>query len=69
MVDFIGVSRIRELLARRGAARFIEELATEIEADFLRWESIEKSPRHATHSSVGVIELMPDGPVTHEDAA
>jgi len=59
MVDFIGVSRIRELLTRRGTARFIEELAGEIEADFLRWESFDKSPRHATHSSVGVIELMP----------
>jgi len=44
---------------RRGAARFIEELAGEIEADFLRWEAFEKSPRHATHSRVGVIELMP----------
>jgi len=59
MVDFIGVSRVRELLARRGTARFIEELAAEIEADFLRWDTFEKSPRHATHSSVGVIELMP----------
>src|SRR6516162_2360589 len=59
MVDFIGVSRIRELLTRRGTARFIEELAGEIEADFLRWESFDKSPRHATHSPGGVIELMP----------
>ena len=59
MVDFIGVSRVRELLARKGIARFIEELVTEIEADFLRWDAFEKSPRHATHSSVGVIELMP----------
>jgi len=59
MVDFIGVSRIRELLARRGTAGFIEELAAEIEADFLRWDSFDKSPRHASHSSVGVIELMP----------
>src|SRR5690242_1405768 len=59
MVDFIGVSRVRELLARRGTARFIEELAAEVGADFLRWDAFEKSPRHATHSSVGVIELMP----------
>jgi ornithine cyclodeaminase len=59
MVDFIGVGRIRELLARRGTARFIEELSHEIEADFRRWEAFDKSPRHATHSSVGVIELMP----------
>jgi ornithine cyclodeaminase len=59
MVDFIGIERIRELVQRRGAARFIEELAHEIQADFLRWEAFEKSPRHATHSPVGVIELMP----------
>jgi len=59
MVDFIGIARIQELVARRGAARFIEELAGEIEADFLRWSAFDKSPRHATHSPLGVIELMP----------
>ena len=59
MVDFIGIERIRELVARRGAARFIEELAAEIDSDFRRWSEFEKSPRHATHSSGGVIELMP----------
>jgi ornithine cyclodeaminase len=59
MVDFIGIERVRELVARRGAARFIEELAAEIESDFRRWETFEKSPRHASHSGVGVIELMP----------
>jgi len=59
MVEFIGIERMRELVAARGAARFIAELAAEIEADFLRWEDFDKSPRHATHSSVGVIELMP----------
>jgi ornithine cyclodeaminase len=59
MVDFIGIERMQELIERRGIARFIEELASEIEADFLRWPAFEKSPRHATHSAVGVIELMP----------
>jgi ornithine cyclodeaminase len=59
MVDFIGIERIRELVARRGTARFIEELAREIESDFLRWSDFEKSARHASHSPVGVIELMP----------
>jgi ornithine cyclodeaminase len=59
MVDFIGIERIQELVARRGAARFIEELAREIESDFLRWSEFEKSARHASHSPVGVIELMP----------
>ena len=59
MVDFIGIERVQELLARRGTARFIAELAGEIEADFRRWEQFDKSPRHASHSGVGVIELMP----------
>jgi ornithine cyclodeaminase len=59
MVDFVGIERVQELVARRGAARFIEELAHEIAADFCRWDQFEKSPRHATHSNVGVIELMP----------
>ena len=59
MVDFIGIERVRELVDRLGPARFIEELAGEIETDYLRWREFEKSARHATHSSVGVIELMP----------
>lgn len=59
MVDYIGIGRIQELVQRRGAARFIEELAGEIESDYRRWKEFEKSPRHATHSDVGVIELMP----------
>ena len=59
MVEYIGVDRVRELVRRRGAARFIEELAGEIGSDFRRWPEFEKSPRHATHSGVGVIELMP----------
>jgi ornithine cyclodeaminase len=59
MVDYIGTARLRELMARIGSGRFIEELAGEIEADYRRWDDFEKSPRHAIHSSGGVIELMP----------
>lgn len=59
MVEYIGIERVQQLVNARGAARFMEELAQEIAADFLRWDDFEKSPRHATHSSVGVIELMP----------
>src|SRR5258708_21227976 len=59
MVDYIGTARLRELMARTGPGRFIEELAGEIEADYRRWDDFEKSPRHAIHSSGGVIELMP----------
>ncbi|HWM69597.1 MAG TPA: ornithine cyclodeaminase [Steroidobacteraceae bacterium] len=59
MVDFIGIERVQELVAQLGLTRFIEELAGEIEADFLRWEIFTKSSRHTTHSPIGVIELMP----------
>jgi ornithine cyclodeaminase len=59
MVDYIGTARLRELVSRLGSGRFIEELAGEIESDYRRWDDFEKSPRHASHSSVGVIELMP----------
>ena len=59
MVDYIGMERIQELVMRRGPAAFIQGLAAEIEADYRRWADFDKSPRHATHSPVGVIELMP----------
>ena len=59
MVDFIGIERVRELVTRKGTAAFIEELAAELEADYRRWQDFDKSPRHAVHSPVGVIELMP----------
>ncbi len=59
MVDYIGVERIQALMARVGVSRLLTGLAQEIEADFLRWSEFEKSARHAIHSSVGVIELMP----------
>jgi ornithine cyclodeaminase len=59
MVDFTGIERVRELVNRAGTAAFIEALAGEIEADYRRWSEFDKSPRHAVHSPVGVIELMP----------
>ncbi|MHB8813215.1 MAG: ornithine cyclodeaminase [Steroidobacteraceae bacterium] len=59
MVDFIGIRRVQELVGDLGPAGFIAGLAREIEADYRRWGEFDKSPRHATHSSVGVIELMP----------
>jgi ornithine cyclodeaminase len=59
MVDFIGIGRVRELVTRTGTAAFIDALAAEIEADYRRWNDFDKSPRHAVHSPVGVIELMP----------
>ncbi len=59
MVNYIGVSDIQRIVQAMGPANFIERLAHEIEADYRRWAEFEKSPRLASHSPVGVIELMP----------
>jgi ornithine cyclodeaminase len=59
MVDFIGIRRVQELVGDLGPAAVIAGMAGEIEADYRRWREFDKSPRHATHSPVGVIELMP----------
>ena len=59
MIQYIGIERIKEIVRRGGTAKFMEGLALEIEADYRRWHEFDKSPRHAVHSPVGVIELMP----------
>ena len=59
MVDYIGVNSIQQLIQAIGPGEFIERLAGEIEADYRRWPEFEKSARLASHSPVGVIELMP----------
>ena len=59
MVDYIGVADIQRLVHTMGVGRFIEALAGEIEADYRRWADFEKSARVASHSTSGVIELMP----------
>ena len=59
MIDYIGVSDILRLVTRIGTGGFIERLAGEIEHDYRRWSEFEKSARLASHSAVGVIELMP----------
>jgi ornithine cyclodeaminase len=59
MVTYIGVSDIQRLVQALGPAEFIARLAGEIEADYRRWPEFENSPRLASHSAVGVIELMP----------
>jgi ornithine cyclodeaminase len=65
MVSYLGVSDIQRLVHRIGPATFIERLAGEIEADYARWEEFEKSARLASHSPVGVIELMPTSDSRH----
>src|SRR5258708_34300059 len=65
VVPFVSVDHMRKLVLAIGVERFLVELADFIEADFRRWESFDKTPRVASHSAEGVIELMPtsDGAV------
>src|SRR3984885_12343432 len=59
MVNYIGVSDILALVETMGVGAFIEQLAGEIDSDYRRWSEFEKSARLASHSPLGVIELMP----------
>lgn len=59
LVPFVSVDAMMRLVHSIGIERMLTELAAYIEADFLRWESFDKTPRVASHSEVGVIELMP----------
>ena len=64
-VPFVSVDHMMKLVLVIGIERFLVELAGFIEADFRRWQSFDKTPRVASHSAEGVIELMPtsDGAV------
>lgn len=59
VVPFVSVEHMMRLVAQRGVQRVLAELAGYIEADFRRWPSFDKTPRVASHSIDGVIELMP----------
>jgi ornithine cyclodeaminase len=58
-VAFVSVTAMLDLLKQVGTEAFLLGLTDYIEQDFLRWELFDKSPRFASHSADGVIELMP----------
>lgn len=59
MTQFIGTEDMRRLVRSTGTKDFLTQLAGYIRSDFARWDRFEKSARVASHSKVGVIELMP----------
>ncbi len=59
LVPFVSVDRMMKLVLHLGIERVLTDLEAEIEADFRRWPLFDKTPRIASHSDVGVIELMP----------
>ncbi|MCT4655639.1 MAG: ornithine cyclodeaminase [Cohaesibacter sp.] len=65
VVPFVSVDNMMKLVLTIGVETVICGIAEQIESDFKRWESFDKTARIASHSKEGVIELMPtsDGEV------
>lgn len=59
IVPFVSVENMMRLIHDRGLENCIEQIADYIEEDFRRWPLFDKTPRVASHSHDGVIELMP----------
>lgn len=59
IVPFVSVENMMRLVLDIGIERSLAEIADHIEADFRRWPMFDKTPRVASHSQEGVIELMP----------
>ncbi|AZO41656.1 MULTISPECIES: ornithine cyclodeaminase [Mesorhizobium] len=59
IVPFVSVDHMMKLVLAIGVERFLIDLAAYIEEDFRRWALFDKTPRVASHSIDGVIELMP----------
>ncbi len=59
LVPFVSVDNMMRLVHHIGVEQMIVQIAAQIESDFKRWESFDKTPRIPAHSPHGVIELMP----------
>jgi ornithine cyclodeaminase len=59
MTRFVDVHNMVRWVAGRGPETIISGMIEYVENDFRRWESFDKTPRIASHTPFGVIELMP----------
>ncbi len=59
LVPFVSVAEMMAIIHRIGLEAVLADLTDRIEADFRRWPQFDKTPRVASHSAIGVIELMP----------
>ncbi|TNF21282.1 MAG: ornithine cyclodeaminase [Rhodobacteraceae bacterium] len=58
-IRFVSVENMMKQVHSIGIETMLGDLARYIEDDFRRWEQFDKTPRVASHSTEGVIELMP----------
>jgi ornithine cyclodeaminase len=59
LTRFLDAGDVATLVRSVGVRQAIAQVAGCLREDFLRWQEFEKSARLASHSPVGVIELMP----------
>ncbi|MGY2066289.1 ornithine cyclodeaminase [Blastococcus sp. SYSU DS0619] len=59
MTEFVGVRNMVRWVAATGAEAAVAGIAGYVREDFRRWQSFDKTPRTASHTPFGVIELMP----------
>jgi ornithine cyclodeaminase len=65
MTTLLSTHDIARIVAAYGLPTVLRRLVATLEADFRRWQEFDKSPRVASHSRDGVIELMPIADATH----
>ena len=65
LVPFVSVDHMMKIVLDVGFEAMLKGIAENVEQDFKRWPLFDKTPRVASHSAHGVIELMPtsDGEV------
>jgi ornithine cyclodeaminase len=56
---FLSAHDVATIVQRLGLPVALQRLAATVHADYLRWPEFDKSARVASHSTEGVIELMP----------
>src|SRR5258708_2156287 len=59
MTRYIDVKDVSKLVSEVGITKVMKSMASYIEQDYRRWPTFEKTARLASHSTDGVIELMP----------
>ena len=59
MALLLSTHDVAAMTRRLGLPELLKRLVGYLEADYLRWQDFDKTPRVAAHSTDGVIELMP----------
>ncbi|KQB83283.1 ornithine cyclodeaminase [Corynebacterium oculi] len=59
MTGFVDVRAMTQWIQREGVENIITGMMDYLERDYRRWQRFDKIPRVASHTPLGVIELMP----------